>query len=135
MEQKTSEQKGLLLTDKSTEWKPSISASTLCHRHKMCPWTAVNIFVSKYSDCLYWASEASPTLGCSIKISRDIYRYVGLSMENHTKSTYVKNAWEKLHGPNTRMLKVCFGRLKPNLKQTELQKSKNRGKKGDKTQK
>ena len=28
------------------------------------------------------------------------------------------------------MLKVCFGRLKPNLKQTELQKWKNRGKKG-----
>ena len=29
----------------------------------------------------YWASEASPTLGCSIKISRDIYIhiYVGLS--------------------------------------------------------
>ena len=51
------------------------------------------------------------------------YRYVGLSMGNHTKSTYVKNAWEKLRGPNT-MLKVCFGQLKPNLKQTELQKSK-----------
>ena len=32
----------------------------------------------------YWASEASPTLGCSIEISRDIYmlsvcRYVGMS--------------------------------------------------------
>ena len=24
-----------------------------------------------------WASEASPTLGCSIEISRDIYMYVG----------------------------------------------------------
>ena len=24
----------------------------------------------------YWASEASPTLGCSIEISRDICRYV-----------------------------------------------------------
>ena len=23
----------------------------------------------------YWASEASPTLGCSIEISRDIYIY------------------------------------------------------------
>ena len=41
-----------------------------------------------------------------------------------------KNAWAKLRGPNTRMLKVCFGWLKPNLKQTELQKVKNRGKKG-----
>ena len=27
----------------------------------------------------YWASEASPTLGCSIEISRDIYIYVCLS--------------------------------------------------------
>ena len=33
-----------------------------------------------------------------------------------------KHAWAKLRGPNTRMLKVCFGRLKSNLKQTELQK-------------
>ena len=24
----------------------------------------------------YWASEASPTLGCSIEISRDIYMYI-----------------------------------------------------------
>ena len=24
----------------------------------------------------YWASEASPTLGCSIEISRDIYIYI-----------------------------------------------------------
>ena len=31
------------------------------------------------SDIVYisnWASEASPTLGCSIEISRDIYMYV-----------------------------------------------------------
>ena len=26
-----------------------------------------------------WASEASPTLGCSIEISRDICIYVGMS--------------------------------------------------------
>ena len=25
---------------------------------------------------VYWASEASPTLGCSIEISRDIYIYI-----------------------------------------------------------
>ena len=29
---------------------------------------------------VYWASEASPTLGCSIEISRDIYMYVGMSV-------------------------------------------------------
>ena len=27
--------------------------------------------------CTNWASEASPTLGCSIEISRDIYVSVG----------------------------------------------------------
>ena len=27
-----------------------------------------------------WASEASPTLGCSIEISRDIYMSVGMSV-------------------------------------------------------
>ena len=26
--------------------------------------------------CCNWASEASPTLGCSIEISRDIYIYI-----------------------------------------------------------
>ena len=26
----------------------------------------------------YWVSEASPTLGCSIEISRDIYMYVSV---------------------------------------------------------
>ena len=33
-----------------------------------------------------WASEASPTLGCSIEISRDIYIYiytVGLQLSEH----------------------------------------------------
>ena len=30
--------------------------------------------------CGYWASEASPTLGCSIEILRDIYMYVGMSV-------------------------------------------------------
>ena len=32
--------------------------------------------VEKYN----WASEASPTLGCSIEISRDIYMSVGMSV-------------------------------------------------------
>ena len=30
------------------------------------------------SNSVNWASEASPTLGCSIEISRDIYIYVGM---------------------------------------------------------
>ena len=40
----------------------------------------VNYIHSNYNDihyCTNWASEASPTLGCSIEISLDIlYRYV-----------------------------------------------------------
>ena len=32
------------------------------------------------SNDLNWASEASPTLGCSIEISRDIYIYVHVSV-------------------------------------------------------
>ena len=32
--------------------------------------------LSDYYNYYYWASEASPTLGCSIKMSRDIYRYI-----------------------------------------------------------
>ena len=32
-----------------------------------------------------WASEASPTLGCSIEISRDIYIYVGLYVHRMSK--------------------------------------------------
>ena len=34
--------------------------------------TIVKVFREKDN----WASEASPTLGCSIEISRDIYMYV-----------------------------------------------------------
>ena len=59
--------------------------------------------------------------------------YIGVSVclwETIQNVCMSKNAWAKLRGPNSRMLKVCFGRLKLNLKQTELQKSKNRGKKG-----
>ena len=29
-----------------------------------------------YNEVCNWASEASPTLGCSIEISRDIYMYI-----------------------------------------------------------
>ena len=35
---------------------------------------------SPFRGHCYWASEASPTLGCSIEISRDIYMSVGRSV-------------------------------------------------------
>ena len=54
-----------------------------------------------------WASEASPTLGCSIEISRDIYMsvcwYVGMSVVCQI------NCVGGITWP-TRMLKVIFGR-------------------------
>ena len=50
----------------------------------------------------YWASEASPTLGCSIEISRDIYLCVCRGPKCARRITW----------PNTRMLKVSLG-LKP----------------------
>ena len=36
-------------------------------------WMSLNLRC--YTSC-YWANEASPTLGCSIEISRDIYIYI-----------------------------------------------------------
>ena len=42
----------------------------------------------------YWASEASPTLGCSIEISRDIYTYVGRYVCRGPKSIG-GNTWAK----------------------------------------
>ena len=38
-------------------------------KDKVCVWVSG-------LRCVYWASEASPTLGCSIEISRDIYIYI-----------------------------------------------------------
>ena len=49
-----------------------------------------------------WASEASPTLGCSIEISRDICLCVCRGPKCARRITL----------PNTRMLKVILG-LKP----------------------
>ena len=40
-----------------------------------------------------WASEATPTLGCSIETSRDIYSYIYIFdclWENNTKKLYAK---------------------------------------------
>ena len=40
---------------------------------------------------LYWASEANPTLGCSIEISRDIYICVCLLWAKKRR----RNTWAK----------------------------------------
>ena len=63
-----------------------------------------------------WASEASPTLGCSIEILRHIYMYVGRFVYDclwePIQKMVCQNAWAELRHPNTRMLKVSFVSLK-----------------------
>ena len=70
----------------------SISAPFL---HSMCPYFSPKLleFLSN------WASEASPTLGCSIEILRDIYIYVCMSTIVYGKPIQI-----------IRMLK-CVGRI------------------------
>ena len=104
-------------------------------------------------DVVYnWASETSPTLGCSIEIARDIYVSVCMSW-------YAKVRRQNYMAQKRACSKSNFGRLKPtwethvihfdytleqlyhgrkrnvrlemrNVKQAELQRLKNRGKKG-----
>ena len=47
---------------------------------------SVAIQIVSFLNICYWASEASPTLGCSIETSRDIlYIYVGLYVHHMPK--------------------------------------------------
>ena len=101
---------------------------------------------------LYWASEASPTLGCSIEISRDIMS-VCICM-----SVVCQITWNHVNQTRACSKPVLGGKILPvtpvlfvstirkssfskgrkrnvhlemrNLKQTELHRLKNRGKKG-----
>ena len=54
------------LEDESVKKKPRLSIVLLLHILGQKSQVKEN----------YWASEASPTLGCSIEISRDIYIYI-----------------------------------------------------------
>ena len=58
--------------------------------------------------------KRAPHLGCSIEISRDICRYVGMYICRFVYKKYVcQNVWAELRDPNTRMLKVSLRQLKP----------------------
>ena len=72
----------------------------MCKMHTFC----ILVFCTYFAYANNWASEASPTLGCSIEISRDIYMSVGMSVVG-------QNALGGIKWP-TRMLKVILGRLK-----------------------
>ena len=69
-----------------------------------------DIVLRWYKRSPYWASQASPTLGCSIEISRDIYMYIFMCVCRGPKSA------RRITWPNTRLLKVSLGRLKQGKK-------------------
>ena len=56
---------------------PDATSLHHCLKNKLLK---LNVFSGKdqAKGVFNWASEASPTLGCSIEISRDIYIYVGM---------------------------------------------------------
>ena len=56
-----------------------------------------------FQSFLIGRAKRAPTLGCSIEISRDIYICVCRGPKCARRITW----------PNTRMLKVSLGRLKP----------------------
>ena len=60
---------------------------------------------------IIWASEASPTLGCSIEISHDMSMYVGMYVYDCLWETYTKKLYANMHSPNMRMLKVRYTRI------------------------
>ena len=64
-------------------------------------------------DCwkkISWAREASPTLGCSIEISRDIYIYIYVGMSVVYQINCVGGImWTK----HAHVQKSSFGLLKP----------------------
>ena len=68
---------------------------------KMLPFWPGSVVVNDYATrkkitrsrrgiWVNWASEASPTLGCSIEISRDIYMSVCLSCPIMRRRNYVR---------------------------------------------
>ena len=59
----------------------------VCIMCVLCMYYVCMYYVCMYYVYMYyWASEASPTLGCSIEISRDIYIYV-VGMSEYVKLT------------------------------------------------
>ena len=99
------------LLDISTEKLPTVlggkkGSQVTCHYNHD---TNVMLYLSIYR--YYWANEASPTLGCSIEISRDICMYVCMSSNVYGKTIQkncMLNAWAELRNPNTCMFKNHF---------------------------
>ena len=56
----------------------------------------------------YWASEASPTLGCSIEISRDIYIYIYMCV-----SVVCQITWNHVNQTRACSKSVLGGKIRP----------------------
>ena len=62
---------------------------------------------------VYWASIASPTLGCSIEILRDMYMYVfNCLWENNTNKSYAKMRGRNYVVQTRASSKITFESLK-----------------------
>ena len=58
-----------------------------------------------------WASEASPTLGCSIEISRDIYSYVYIYVVG--MSVVCQITWNHVNQTRACSKSVLGGKIRP----------------------
>ena len=59
---------------------PFYTASVVLFQLHGCVVSHIQVIATPLLSVHNWASEASPTLGCSIEISRDIYMYVCMSV-------------------------------------------------------
>ena len=62
---------------RTIKWKQTVANISV----KVCSIYLLNMLVGNVTSG-NWASEASPTLGCSIEILRDIYIYVSVVYQN-----------------------------------------------------
>ena len=58
-----------------------------------------------------WASEASPTLGCSIEISRDIYMYIYIYVVG--MSVVCQITWNHVNQTRACSKSVLGGKIQP----------------------
>ena len=75
----------------------------------------VFLLPTRASEQANWVSEASPTLGCSIEISRDVGLYVGVYVGLSTKIYVCQNVWVELCGPKHTHTQSQFWAVKTDL--------------------
>ena len=78
--------------------------------HNRMPFS--NSKITEYSSKYNWASEASPTLGCSFEISRDICIYVYMCVCRGSKSVG-GITWAKRAHAQSQYWAVLGGKIRP----------------------